>query len=285
MPPTPAPLVSGEQAAAIVGQPGVVVADVRWYLDGRSGRAAYEGGHIPGAVFVDVDRDLAGQPGDGRGRHPLPAPSAFAAAMAALGIGDDDHVVAYDDAGGSIAARLWWMLRVTGRRASVLDGGIAAWAGRLETGRGEPRPRGTFSARPWLARAVADADAVMAAASSRCSVVLDARAPERYRGEVEPIDARAGHIPGAASAPWSANLDPATGRFLPAPALLARYEALGVANTSDVVCYCGSGVTACHDLLAIEVAGLGQGRLYDGSWSAWSSDPTRPVAVGEPSET
>ena len=277
----PGPVVDAPWlAAALASDTPPVVVDVRWYLtppgaEPRSGRAAYETGHIPGAVFVDLDADLAGPPGP-RGRHPLPDPGPFASAMARVGIGDDDAVVAYDDAGGVVAARLWWMLRATGRDAAVLDGGIEAWPGPLVSGV-ETRPAAAFTARPWPDASVAgvedvDADGV---------VVLDARAPERFRGEVEPVDPRPGHIPGARNAPSSTLLDPATGRFLPADALRARFADLGVGAGADVVAYCGSGVTACHTLLALDVAGLGPGRLYPGSWSEWSSDPTRPVAVDQ----
>jgi thiosulfate/3-mercaptopyruvate sulfurtransferase len=247
----------------------VVVADVRWYLDGRSGRDAYEAGHIPGAVFVDLDGALAAPVGQGPGRHPLPTPEVFAAALAEVGIGDGAVVVAYDDAGGSIAARLWWMLDAQDQTAHVLDGGLAAWDSQLVTGP-EVRPAvSPMPVRPW--RGVVDADGAAGAAA-----LLDARAPERYRGDVEPVDPRAGHIPGAVSAPWSANLDPSTGRFLAPADLRARYEPLG----AEPVVYCGSGVTACHDLLAIRHAGLPDGRLYEGSWSDWSSDPARPAATG-----
>ena len=248
----------------------VVVADVRWYLDGRSGRAAYEAGHVPGAVFVDLDTVLAARPGQGPGRHPLPTPEAFAAAMGALGIGDDTRVVGYDDASGSVAARLWWMLRSSGREAAVLDGGIQAWTGPLEPGPGSSPASTTFTARPW---SVLDADAV----ATFGGVVLDARAPERYRGEVEPIDARAGHIPGARNAPWPANVDTATGRLRSREELAEHYRSLGAGGDGDVAVYCGSGVTACFDILALEVAGISGAQLYEGSWSDWSSDPARPV--------
>jgi thiosulfate/3-mercaptopyruvate sulfurtransferase len=264
------PLVS---AAELAGSPGVVVADVRWYLDGRSGRAAYEEGHIPGAVFVDLDTVLAGPPGDrSRGRHPLPDPAAFAAALGALGVAADVPVVAYDDAGGATAARLWWMLRAIGQPSAVLDGGIGAWTGPLETGAG-PRPTPVERpVRPCPPSALVSADDLPALVAGG-ALLVDARAPERYRGEVEPVDPKAGHIPGAVNLPWSDNLDPDTGRFLPPEVLRARFGDRG-----DVVSYCGSGVTACHNLLALEVAGLPAGRLYPGSWSEWSSGD-RPVAT------
>jgi rhodanese-related sulfurtransferase len=198
--------------------------------------------------------------------------------MANAGIGDDDLVVAYDPAHGSHAVRLWWMLIVTGHRAAVLDGGLQAWSGPLEHGPQGARSPATFTARPWPADAVADADAVTAAPESGTATVLDARAPERYRGEVEPYDVKAGHIPGAVNAPWSENIDPATGRFLPSSELAARYGELGADGPTIV--QCGSGITALHDSLAMRLAGLPMPRLYVGSWSDWVSDPDRPIVVG-----
>jgi thiosulfate/3-mercaptopyruvate sulfurtransferase len=254
---------------------GVVVADVRWYLDGRSGRAAYDSGHLPGAVFVDVDRVLSRAHAPEDGRHPLPSPEAFARALGTLGIGDGDTVVAYDDAGGTIAARLVWMLRALEHPAALLDGGLAAYAGPLETEK-VARPPATFTARPWPeARLAAIEDA-----ANRANTVLDARDPERYRGDVEPVDPRAGHIPGARSMPTRGHLA-ADGRFLAPEALRRRFAAAGVATGASVVSYCGSGVTACHQLLALEHAGLGHGRLYPGSWSQWANTPGRAAATGD----
>jgi thiosulfate/3-mercaptopyruvate sulfurtransferase len=253
----------------------IVLADVRWYLDGRSGAAAYASGHIPGAVFVDLDAVLAAPADPARGRHPLPVPGEFAAALGTLGIGDGDAVVAYDDAGGTIAARLVWMLRAIDENAALLDGGLAAWAGEL-TAEPTRRAHARFTPRAWPLGLLADADA----AADRGNVVLDARAAERYRGELEPVDARAGHIPGARSLPAGGNLD-ASRRFLVPEALRARFAAVGVGPGAEVISYCGSGVTACHNLLALEHAGLGRGRLYAGSWSQWSSEPGRPAARGE----
>lgn len=253
---------------------GAVVADVRWYLDGRSGRAAYDAGHLPGAVFVDLDRDLAGPSGPAVGRHPLPEPGHFAHSMGRLGIGDGDTVLAYDDAGGTVAARLVWMLRVTGHEAALLDGGIAAYDGALEQARRE-RPVAVFAPVPWPAERLA----VLADATDRDSLVLDARARERYRGEQEPVDPRAGHIPGAVNLPCAENLD-AAGCLLPVAELRRRLVAAGVDDDRRVVSSCGSGVTACHTLLAMELAGFAPGRLYAGSWSQYSSDPERPAAAG-----
>ena len=252
----------------------VVVADVRWYLDGRSGRAAYDGGHLPGAVFVDVDADLAAHGEPGSGRHPLPDPEHLAARMAALGIADGDTVVAYDDAGGVIAARLVWMLGATGHEAALLDGGLQSYDGPLEQD-APRRERATFTPRPWPAERLADIDA----ATDPASVVVDARDAARFRGDVEPIDPRAGHIPGAVNLACRTNVDQ-QGRFLPPAELRRRFEAVGVTNGTAVVSYCGSGVTACHNLLALEHAGLAGARIYPGSWSEWSSDSARPVETG-----
>jgi thiosulfate/3-mercaptopyruvate sulfurtransferase len=255
---------------------GVVVADVRWYLDDRDGRAAYDAGHVPGAVFVDLDRDLAAPGSPAVGRHPLPAPEDFAAAMERLGIGDHDTVVAYDDQGGVMAARLVWMLRATGHAAGLVDGGIGAYDGPLETATPEPRAPKRFTPRPWPADRVASMDD----AADAANVVLDARQRERYLGEPSPLDPRAGHIPGARSLPARENVD-ADGRFLPVDDLRRKLAAAGVDGATPVVSYCGSGVTACHNLLVVEHAGLPAGRLYPGSWSQWASDPERPVETGE----
>lgn len=285
------PLVSAGWLAAHLDE--VVVADVRWYLDGRSGRNAYAQGHIPGAVFVDLDRDLSAPPAPSRGRHPLPRPEEFGEAMAALGIGDADLVIAYDDSGGSIAARLWWMLDATGHQAAVLDGGLPAWrseggaaaaGGRaprrpLEAGETRRHPA-TFTPRPWPAGLLASADDIDRLRVDQEALVIDARAPERYSGASETIDPRAGHIPGARSAPWPGNLDPDSGRFQGRKALRDRYIALGASRAGEVAVYCGSGVTACHDVLALRVAGI-PARLYVGSWSQWSADENRPTATGD----
>jgi thiosulfate/3-mercaptopyruvate sulfurtransferase len=252
----------------------VVLADVRYYLDGRDGRAAYRDGHLPGAIFVDMDTVLArhGAPPE-QGRHPLPDPAGFAAAMGALGVGDDDVVVAYDDAGGVMAARLVWMLRALGHEAALLDGGLRTYAGKLDPG--EPRrPPATFTARPWPADRLAGLDETAGGGG----VVLDARPPERFRGDAEPIDPRPGHIPGARSLPCRDNVD-ADGRFLTPEALRERFAAAGVTDGGEVISYCGSGVTACHNLLALERAGFAPGRLYPGSWSEYSHTD-RPAELG-----
>ena len=251
-----------------------VQADVRWYLDGRSGREAYERGHLPGAIFVDLDEWLAAEASPEAGRHPLPSPEVFARGMAQLGIGDHDTVIAYDDAGGTVAARLVWMLRATGHPAALLDGGISAHTGPLQT-TVTHLPAATFTPTPWPAGRLADIDA----ASDPANVVIDARDGARYRGEIEPIDARAGHIPGARSLPCRENLAP-DGTLLPVEELHRRFADAGVTAETTAIAYCGSGVNACHALLALEHAGLPPGRLYPGSWSQYSRAPGRPVAIG-----
>jgi thiosulfate/3-mercaptopyruvate sulfurtransferase len=256
------PVVDLAQIPALPGN--VVLADVRYYLDGRSGRDAYDGGHLPGAIFVDLQHDLAAPASPAGGRHPLPSPASFSERMASLGLSDHDTLIAYDDAGGVMAARLVWMLRSTGRDAALLDGGLTAYTGELETSPPQLSP-GSFSVRPWPAERLATIDE----AASGGSVLIDARPADRFRGENETLDARPGHIPGARSVPCRENVD-ASGRFEPAEVLRARFVAAGVTAGADVISYCGSGVTACHNLLALERAGFGPGRLYPGSWSQYS---------------
>jgi len=252
------------------------ILDVRWYLDGRSGYDAYLAGHVPGARWVDLDRWLADPPGP-RGRHPLPEPARFAAGMASLGVSAGRPVVAYDDSGNMAAARAVWMLRVLGHPAALMDGGLGAWPGPLTLEEPAEEP-GDFSTphAEWPRWAVVGADEL-----GDVPVVVDARAPERYRGEVEPLDPRAGHVPGARNGYWADNLG-SDGRFLPPSVLSERFRALGLGESAEgVAVYCGSGVSACHNLLALEHAGLGRGRLYPGSWSEWSADSARPVALGD----
>jgi thiosulfate/3-mercaptopyruvate sulfurtransferase len=269
------PLVDAAWLLEHAGDLGLIIADVRWKSDG-SAREAFDAGHIPGSVLVDVDRDLAAPAYEGPGRHPLPSPERFAERMGELGIADEDTVVAYDDASGSLAARLWWMLRATGHRAFVLDGGIVSWPGEIST-EVEPRPRTRFTARPWPGDRIASAEDVRGALG-RGGALLDARAPERYRGEQEPIDVKAGHIPGARSAPFAENVDPRSQRFRSGTALRERFDELGAEEGAIV--YCGSGLTSCQLVLAMEAAGLPSPRLYVGSWSDWIRDPTRPIAMG-----
>ncbi len=278
MMPFKGPLVSVE-GLADRGSEGLVLVDVRWRTD-VSGREGFVRGHLPGAVYVDADVDLAG-PIDGHsGRHPLPSPQAFAAAMGRAGIGDDTPVVAYDMARGSYAARLWWMLDVLDHPVALLDGGLGAWTGPLETGDSDAPEPARFTPRPWPEEALfRGAEGVMDALRSGATVI-DARAAERYRGEVEPLDPVAGHIPGALSLPWGDVMDPTTDRFRSADALRAWFAAAGIGDAEEVIAQCGSGVTACVDIAALRFAGLGRARLYVGSWSEWVSDPTRPVATG-----
>lgn len=257
------------------------MADVRWYLDpARRGRDAYLAGHIPGAVFLDVDADLSapgGVRGGPLGRHPWPEPAQVAQVMSRAGIGARTRVIAYDDQSGAVAARLWYVLRAHAHDAvAVLDGGLAKWCA-------EGRPLQTAVPRVAAASFHAALRPGWVVGKSQVAaqpLVLDARAPERFRGDDEPIDPRPGHIPGAVNAPFTQNLDGGTpGLFRPPDELRAHYRALG-AERSEPVVYCGSGVTACHVLLGLHLAGL-RGRLYPGSWSEWSSDPARPAATGD----
>jgi thiosulfate/3-mercaptopyruvate sulfurtransferase len=256
----------------------VVLADVRWYLDGRSGRDAYDRGHLPGAVFVDLERWLAGAAARTEGRHPLPDPAVFARGMASAGIGQDDVVVAYDDAGGTVAARLVWLLRATGHRGDPARRGAASLDRAPDDG-GPGAPARPVRPAPLAGRLLVAPDEVPGLVEHGV-VLLDARAAERYRGEVEPVDPRAGHVPGARSLPAASTLAE-DGRLLPVEQLRRRLAAVGVVDGADVVASCGSGVTACHTLLVLEHAGLGRGRLFPGSFSAWSADPDRPVSTGD----
>lgn len=256
----------------------VVVVDIRWYLDGRPGRPSYEAGHIPGAVYVDMEQVLAAPHDDDRqGRHPLPSPERFAGGLAQLGIGDGDTVIAYDDGGGVIAARLVWLLRAIGHEAALLDGGLAAWpAEDLHPDSPRPRPPAHFTPVPWPRERLATIDEV----ATTQDVLIDARDTARFAGGPDPVDPRSGHIPGARNVPTREHLDPA-GLIADAPRLRERFAQSGIGPGTAVISYCGSGVTACHNLLALERAGLGPARLFPGSWSQWSRDPERPIATGE----
>jgi thiosulfate/3-mercaptopyruvate sulfurtransferase len=296
-PPTPqftAPLLAPGRLAALfeAGEadgPAPVVLDVRWRLGGPSGRADHDAAHVPGAVFVDLDTELAAPPGAG-GRHPLPDPAALQEVLRRAGVSQRSRVVAYDDDTGAVAARAWWLLRWSGwpaDRVAVLDGGFRAWiADGLPVTATPSRPApGDAVVHPG-GMPVVDADGAAELAAG--GVLLDARAGARYRGETEPVDPQAGHVPGARNAPATEHLGP-DGRWLP-PAVLARhYAALGVAPAGDpdapgVGAYCGSGVNATAVVLALEYAGLRSpdrpAALYAGSWSQWSADPRRPVATG-----
>ena len=262
------PLVDADWLAAHLDD--VRVVDVRWYLDAsRSGRAEYEHGHLPGAVWLDIDTDLSDPPSPEAGRHPLPSRERFAAALGRVGIADGTPVVAYDDAGASIAARLWWLLHVLGEPVAVLDGGLATWRGPLTTDVPETAPV-QRTPRPWPTRRFRMADELAGAH------LLDARTSERYADGDPAIDPRPGHIPGALSRPWAENLDD-SGRFRPADELRERFAEVA---DGPVVAYCGSGVTACHDLLALTVAGARDVALYPGSFSQWGADESRQVERG-----
>lgn len=265
---------ASELARELVGPMSPVVLDVRWQLGGPNLRPEYEKGHIEGAVFVDLDSELAGPAGSG-GRHPLPDMEVFGAAMRAAGVSTDRDVVVYDGGLGWAAARAWWLLRFTGHPSvRVLDSGLTVWDGPLTATIPEPTP-GTFTPAPG---ALPLLDAAAAAALARTGLLLDARAAERYRGDVEPIDPVAGHIPGAVSAPTTENVTE-SGHFLPAAELAGRFRGLGATGASEVGVYCGSGVSAAHEVLALAVAGI-PAALYVGSWSEWSRDGKRPVATG-----
>lgn len=271
----------------LVGKPGIAVIDCRFDLmNPEGGRRAYLQGHIPGARYADLNRDLSAPITAASGRHPLPTPDEFAGTLARLGVGRATQVIAYDDSAGAFAARAWWMLRWVGHAAAaVLDGGLQAWVsegGTLQSGEEKPLAAAEVS----LLSAPADATAVIGAAelerrlSDPAFLLIDARAGERFAGTVEPIDAVAGHIEGAVNHPFSANLG-ADGRFLPAPALRQAWERrLAGRSPTQVAAMCGSGVTACHNLLSLEVAGLHGAKLYAGSWSEWIRDPHRPIARG-----
>jgi len=294
--PLPTPLVSAQEllvAHAAGSRPVLVDCSFDLANPGASGQAhssgagelAYANGHLPGAVYAHLERDLSGAKTGQNGRHPLPARADWAATLARLGVTPGSHVVTYDSQGGMFAARAWWMLLWVGHRAvSVLDGGLPAWkaaGGEIESGeRPSPTAPAASTLPPYpiadsLVRTI-DADALLKSLGR--VTVLDARAGERFRGEVEPLDARAGHIPGARSRFFKDNLD-ASGRFRPAHELRADFTAFGAAPES-LVHQCGSGVTAAHNLLAMEIAGLTGAALYPGSWSEWSCDPARPIAVG-----
>ena len=295
------PLISaGELAEALAGGEPPVLIDVRWRLGGPPGIDSYRAGHLPGAVYLDLDAQLAGTPGEG-GRHPLPETADFEAAMRCAGVRPDSDVVVYDEADSTIAARPWWMLRYYGHdRVRVLDGGFRGWKAAglpVSTEDASPVP-GDFTARPGHLPVV-DADG--AASIAQTGILLDARAPARYRGETEPVDPVAGHIPGALSAPTAENVT-AGGMFRPVAELRARYANLGITaadldvdgNGTDLAggtetgsgtaqqvgAYCGSGVTAAHELLALALVGIPAAALYVGSWSDWVTDPARPVATG-----
>ena len=297
-------LITAEELRDLLAADAPVLLDVRWSLAEPDGHKFYVAGHIPGAQFVDLDADLAGPPSAADGRHPMPSLDQLQAAARRWGIDEGATVVVYDDSGGTAAARAWWLLRWGGLTdVRILDGGLAAWSaigGILEDGEVAVAPGnvtlgadhmpvadadeagrvGAASGASSAAGAAGGASAQAAAPgrAQKAGVLLDARATERYTGAEEPVDARAGHIPGAVSAPTSENLDGAA-RFRPAAELRDRYTRLGVAADADVVVYCGSGVTAAHEVAALESIGV-RARLYPGSFSQWAADEARPVATG-----
>jgi thiosulfate/3-mercaptopyruvate sulfurtransferase len=257
----------------------VVLLDVRWALGDDQGRAKYLAGHLPGAVFVDLETELADPPSAAQGRHPLPSVQRLQSVARRWGIRDGDAVVAYDATGGLAAARAWWLLRWGGMAdVRLLDGGLDAWVragGRLESGNVIPEPGDVTLTGGGMPVLTIDEAAALPASGG---VLLDARAGERYRGEVEPLDPRAGHVPGAVSAPTTANLSP-DGTFLRTTELVDRFVALGVGPRTTVGVYCGSGVNAAHEVAALTAAGI-EAALWPGSWSQWAADPSRPAATG-----
>jgi thiosulfate/3-mercaptopyruvate sulfurtransferase len=277
------PLISAAELAAHLDDPGWVVVDCRFTLtDPAAGPAVYARSHVPGARYAHLDDDLARHPGPGDGRHPLPDAAAFAARLGAWGVGNDSTVVAYDDASGAIAARLWWLLGWLGHdRRLVLDGGFAAWSA---AGLPVESKKPTWRPARFVPRRVADDSVVHAAdlpgLQAAGGLLVDARAAPRYRGEQEPIDPVAGHVPGAVNRPGSMNVEP-DGRFRAPDALRRELGALlGARPAGELIAMCGSGVTACQLLLALAAAGLDGAKLYAGSWSEWIRDPERPIAKG-----
>lgn len=276
------PLIAPHELAELLTAPEPpTLLDVRWTLTGPPGRSDYRAGHLPGAFFLDVDTDLSGAPGPA-GRHPLPDPAALQATLRSVGVRPTVPVVAYDAADGSVAARVWWLLRWVDHPAvAVLDGGFAAWceAGLPVTTEVQAHQEGTITVRPG---AMPVLDAARAAALARDGVLLDARAEPRYRGETEPVDPRAGHVPGARNAPFG-ELTDAHGKWLQPARLRELTRSWGV-DGAEVGAYCGSGINACALLLGLEIAGLTTperpAALYVGSWSQWCTDPARPVATG-----
>jgi len=278
-------LISAEQLrAALASDTATLVIDCSFELtDLAAGERAYAAGHLPGAVYLHLEHALSAAKTGRNGRHPLPSREAFAATLRALGANDSTQIVACDNAGGMYAARLWWMLRWAGHRAAaVLDGGIAAWKAAglaLSTELPPARAAGSFSLRAPLVDTL-DYNAVKANLESRARLVLDARAPDRFRGENETLDPVGGHIPGAKNRLFRDNLAP-DGRFKDAATLRREFDAItGGRPAGELISQCGSGVTACHNLLALEVAGLGGAALYPGSWSEWSAQPGAPIATG-----
>jgi len=276
------PLISVAGLAQRLGTPGLIVVDCRFDLAKPAwGRDAYAAGHVPGAVFAAMEHDLSAPRSAGTGRHPLPSPADFAALLGRWGFTDSSQVVVYDQASGAAAARLWWMLRARGHRAvQVLDGGWAAWVAEHAPVATDEAPVAATIVPVREFSHISDADTLQRGLATR-QLLVDARPAERYAGRGETIDPVAGHVPGALNHPYSGNLD-ANQRWLPAEELRRRWErTLGPRSSRELVMMCGSGITACHNLLALELAGVEGARLYPGSWSEWITDPSRPVATGE----
>lgn len=276
-------LITAPELAQHLDQPDWVVVDCRFDLARpASGREAYTNGHIPGARYAHLDNDLSSPITAGSGRHPLPDPGVLAATLGSWGITNTTQVIAYDAGNGAYAARLWWLIRWLGsQRVAVLDGGFKAWTDLgLPVSQAMPAPTPVRFEANLQREAVLDADRVQQLSRAADWRVLDARAPERYAGTVEPLDKVAGHVPGAHNHPFTGNLGP-DGHFLGSSVLRENFgRSLGEVNPGQAIMMCGSGVTACHNLLALEVAGLPGARLYAGSWSEWIRDPSRPVATG-----
>lgn len=280
-------LVTTHWLADHLNDPHVRIVDTRWYLlQPGKGETDYYNAHIPNALYLSVDRHLAAPPlPDAKtGRHPLPADDTFAETMAQAGIGDNTHVVVYDDADGGQSARLWWLLRYYGHaNVSLLDGGLTQWVaeGRPLTSTVPSLPRAEFHPEPNPNMVVTKAEMIAATNNPR-TLILDARAPERYQGITEPIDARAGHIPGARNAPLSGNLRASDDvHFNDSTSLQARYDSFGANGADEIIAYCGSGVNAAADIFALHLAGYENTRLYAGSFSEWSRDPELPVITGD----
>ncbi len=275
------PIISSDELLAIYRLDEVHVLDTRWYLDGRKGIDSYRSGHIPGAIFVDVETVCTGPGGPSRGRHPLKNPRDFASALASLGVGSGSRIVCYDDQFGSIAARLWWMLDQLSVDVQVLDGGFQAWRGPVEvvdvTFPPNQNPIGT--PETWPSEALVSTSEVSRISRSKGAYILDARARERYLGQFEPIDRVPGHIPSAKSFPWTTMID--KDGFLPPYELRQLFSGVLKDTSKPIICSCGSAITACHLLLGLRISGIGDGFLYEGSYSGWSADPRRPICIEE----
>ena len=275
------PMISSEELLEIYQLEDVLVLDSRWYLDGRKGIDSYRKGHIPGAIFVDVETVCTGSGGPSRGRHPLKSPKDFVAALASIGVGSGIRIVCYDDQFGSIAARLWWMLDQLSVDVKVLDGGFQAWRGPVELNDTvlDPSTNPISAPDSWPSEALVSTADVSRISRSKGAYILDARARDRYLGHFEPIDRIPGHIPTAKSFPWTTMVD--RDGFLPPNELRQLFNGVLKDPSKPVICSCGSGITACHLLLGLRISGIGGGFLYEGSYSGWSSDPKRPICIEE----